>query len=230
MTQSALPFALDALIFDFDGVLAESVSEKGEAFVDVYADHPSAVREAVLAYHEAHGGVSRYDKLRHYEENLLGRPVDAERLEALASRFSNLVEDRVVAAPAPAGADEFLAAYGDRLPLFIVSATPEEELKRIVRRRGSAAHFREILGTPQNKTDHIRNILARHGWAPDRVVLVGDSPTDYRAARDTGVLFVGRAPDPAASAFPRDIHVIPDLTGLEAALTGLAPVGGAAPE
>jgi phosphoglycolate phosphatase-like HAD superfamily hydrolase len=137
-------------------------------------------------------------------------------IEALAERFSALVKARVIAAPEIPGTREFLAAWHRILPLFIVSATPEEELLEIVSERGLVDFFEAVHGTPVTKADHLRRLIARHGLSAERTVMVGDAPTDHAAALAAGTRFVGVAG--GAAPFGDDVPVIPDLNALPTAL------------
>ena len=119
----------------------------------------------------------------------------------------------MVAAAPVAGAEALLRALDGRTPMFIVSGTPQEELGRIVDRRGLTRHFAGVYGSPTEKPELIRDILARYRLAAAACVFIGDAMTDYVAARACDVPFVGRVaagnPDP----FPPGTTVIRDLTG-----------------
>jgi HAD superfamily hydrolase (TIGR01549 family) len=124
------------------------------------------------------------------------------------------VEDEVVQCDWVAGAREVLAGQSTRRPLFVVSGTPQDELTRIVERRGLAEYFTEVHGSPPEKAITIRSILARRQLDPRTVLFVGDAAADWRAARETGVRFIGRLADPERNPFPPGTPVISDLTQL----------------
>ncbi len=203
----------DAIVFDFDGVLVESVDVKTRAFAALYEPYGPEVVQQVVAWHLEHGGVSRYDKFRHFHRVFLGRPLPAAEEAALGDRFSALVEEAVIAAAAVAGAREFLEAWHGRLPLYVASGTPEEELLRIVDRRGMARYFAGVAGAPRKKGAILRDFSFRSGVAPTRMLMVGDAMTDFHGAGEAGVPFLGIAPA-AANPFPPGVPVLPDLTGL----------------
>ncbi len=207
-----------AIIFDFDGVLVESVAVKGLAFGALYEGEGSEFQAQVIAYHEAHGGVSRFDKIRYFEEELLGRKVSDEDVKIIASRFSDLVEERVVGCEPVSGALEFLEEFSGRLPLFVASATPTEELKRIVEKRSMAAHFKGVYGSPASKAENIAAILEAFQYDADRTLMIGDTMSDFKGASMVGVEFLGRAPPGETSPFPPGTKIIPDLTRLARAL------------
>jgi phosphoglycolate phosphatase-like HAD superfamily hydrolase len=206
--------AARAVIFDFDGVLVESADIKTAAFRALYSPHGEAVLAAALAHHRANGGISRRQKIRHVHASQLGIRLEPAALDALCQRFSTLVEDAVVAAPMVAGAEAFVARHRDRLPLFIVSGTPHDELVRIVARRRMGGAFTAVYGSPPEKPPTISRILAEHALAAADVVFVGDARTDYEAARATGLRFIGRVASGEADPFPAGTATITDLREL----------------
>lgn len=210
---------LEAIAFDFDGVLADSVNVKGQAFEALYEDESPDIRAQIRAWHEAHGGVSRFEKIRHYE-TLCGREADEAAVMARAGRFSQLVEQKVVESDSVPGAEAFLEEHHRAVPFYIVSATPQEELLRIVEKRGLSHYFRGIYGAPVKKGEHLEDIVAANRYRRERVVMIGDADADYEAALQAGTGFIGRVPPGTASRFPEGVAVLPDLTGL-AALLGL---------
>jgi phosphoglycolate phosphatase-like HAD superfamily hydrolase len=206
-------------VFDFDGVLVESVDTKTRAFASLYAEHGPEVTERVVAFHLRHGGLSRHEKFRYGHEVVLGRKLTESESERLAARFAELVVDAVIGAPWVAGARAFVESHHQELPLFVVSGTPQDELRAIVERRGMARYFAEVLGSPAKKDELLRGLLARHGLEPGRTLMVGDSITDYDAASAAAMAFLGRVPPGAPSPFPAGTEVAPDLCGLAARLS-----------
>ena len=53
------------IFFDFDGVIAESVSAKTDAFKELYLPYGGKIANEVVQYHIKHGGVSRFEKFRY---------------------------------------------------------------------------------------------------------------------------------------------------------------------
>lgn len=203
-----------ALLFDFDGVLVESADIKTAAFRLLYREHGDAVVAAAVAHHMAHGGISRRQKIRHCHRTLLGIDLTPADLDALCLRFSELVEDEVVAAPMVPGAEALLDRLAGRLPLFIVSGTPHPELMRIVARRGLDPLFTGIFGSPPEKPPIIRAILAGHGIAAADAWFIGDAMTDHDAARACGLPFIGRIARDGWNPFPPGTRLIRDLADL----------------
>ena len=189
-----------AIAFDFDGVLVESVEVKTRAVASLFAAEGAEHVQDILDYHLKHLGVSRFEKFRIIYRDILKRPLTEEQSRSLGERFSKLVFDEVVAAPWVDGAEEFLSTHCECYPFFVISGTPEEELKEIIRRRGMNKYFSEVLGAPRSKEELLCEIMMRHRLAPLELVFVGDSGTDWIAARETGIPFIWRR---ASSEMPR---------------------------
>jgi phosphoglycolate phosphatase-like HAD superfamily hydrolase len=185
-----------AFFFDFDGVLADSVEVKTRAFARLFEPYGPAVMAQVVEHHRRNSGVTRVAKFRHYYQEFLGRPIDEEEISVLCQRFARLVVDEVVAAPEIPGAEAFLKSAVYRLPLLVVSAAPEEELREIVGRRGWSRYFQEVRGAPSSKKDNLRSLLNKYDFDPKRCLFFGDAVADYQAAESCGVNFLGILPGP----------------------------------
>ena len=154
------------IFFDFDGVLVESVEIKNHAFRNLYAEHGEDIVKKVLAHHTEHGEISRAVKIRQCHLAFLGIDLTDEGLSTLAARFAEAVEDLITACPSVEGAMEMLTAVRKGRWLYIVSGTPEDELQRIVARRGMSPHFHGVFGSPRKKEEIIEAVLAHHYVAP----------------------------------------------------------------
>ncbi len=203
---------IEVVVFDFDGVLVDSVAVKTAAFAAMYEPHGRDVVDAVVAYHHANAGIARHTKLAHYERELLGRDPGEDDIERLADEFARRVVDAVVAAPPMPGAEPLLAALHGRLPLYVASGTPQDELRDIVSRRGWAHLFDGVFGSPTPKGEILAGVVRRCRVEPDRVVMIGDGTTDLQGARAAGTWFVGVRSDEVS--FPDDTMTVGDLDEL----------------
>lgn len=185
-----MPSRIPAAVFlDVDGVLIDSVEVKGDAFVEVFADFANSAGE-VLAFHRAHGGLTREIKIRQILE-LLGNEIPSEsQVSDRVSHFATLVVERVVQAPEIPGTHTFLQDWSNRCPLYAVSATPDQELKQIMAARGLLPFFRKVRGWPPEKSGLISREIASGGFEASECILVGDSDEDYQAAERVSVPFI----------------------------------------
>ncbi|MEW6154485.1 MAG: HAD family hydrolase [Actinomycetota bacterium] len=212
---------LAALFLDFDGVILESVEVKTDAFRELFADHPLCITEAVVQYHVANLGLSRYEKFRWVYEHLLDQELTEATMAELCQRFEQLVVARVLRSPLVPGADAFLQAYSSSAPCFVVSATPQAEIEYIVSTLGLDVYFKSVHGSPTPKGTWISHLLDLHDLDPGRCVMVGDALSDWRAATENGVHFVARIATEGASPLHGTpcLGVITDLHGLPSAVS-----------
>lgn len=188
----------EALFFDFDGVLADSLEVKTLAFARLFEPHGPEIVAKVVDHHRRHGGVTRVEKFRYYYREFLQQPLGPKELAGLCHRFARLVVDEVVAAPEIPGAEGFLRSLPRELPCFVVSAAPEQEVQEIVRRRGWAGYFREVKGAPKSKRENLEMLLRKYGFTPGGCLFFGDAESDYRAAQSCEINFLAIVPGPDA--------------------------------
>jgi len=206
---------LDAIIFDFDGVLVESVDVKTRAFGALYEKYGEKVVAQVENYHLSHGGVSRFEKFRYFQIEILGEaPLTEREVADLAAAFSDLVMDRVVAAPMVIGAQAFLDSAGNHLPLFVVSGTPTAELDEIIGRRNLDTVFSGTWGSPRSKAENIAELLREHDLPANRCIVIGDAIADLDGARANDVHFLGRVAASDDNIFAADIKTFVDFSHL----------------
>lgn len=192
-----------AIFFDFDGVILDSVHVKTRTFAVMFRQYGPEVEQAVVDYHLAHGGVSRFRKFEHYYDNILGKPITPEELQALGAQFSSLALQGVLDSPYIPGALETLRALKEQgIPCFVASGTPDEEIKLIVEKKGLNQYFLEVHGSPRKKEEIVRDVLERYGYDPGQCLFIGDAMTDYEAAKSTGTEFLGVVQDGLDTPFP----------------------------
>jgi len=182
---------ISAIVYDFDGVIAESVDVKTRAFKEIFKNYPEKVK-AIEQFHLENGGMSRFDKFRHIYAKILKKELCKEEFDELCRSFQKLVIDEVVKSPFVGGAKEFLDFCLGKYPMYVVSGTPVGEMREIIRRKRLDKYFHTVYGSPDSKAKSIRIILSESSYSPSKVLFIGDSKNDYVAARETGLLFALR--------------------------------------
>jgi len=182
---------IKAIIFDFDGVLVESMDIKARAFAYLFRDYSEKVND-IVKFHMLHGGMPRFEKFERIYHDFLGQPLPPEKKAELGREFSKFVYQEVIKCPFVKGAKEFLDKYAGKYQYFIVSGTPDEEIKSIVRERSLDKYFTDVLGSPLKKAQHNANIMKKYMFKPDEIIFVGDSIDDWDGVKDLGIKFIGR--------------------------------------
>jgi HAD superfamily hydrolase (TIGR01549 family) len=202
------------IFFDFDGVLAESVNVKTEAFRQLYLPFGEEIAEKVVQHHLANGGVSRFEKIKIYHKDFLNQILTEKEVLEWADQFSALVLEGVVNAPAVQGAEQFLkkSSYSS----WIITGTPTEEIKEILKRRAWDTHFEEALGSPEKKQHWTEYLLNLHQLKREETIFIGDATADYEAALFSGLHFILRETEDNYSLFTTfEGSRIKDLTELD---------------
>jgi len=179
------------IIFDFDGVILESVNIKTKAFLKVYEDYPEHADE-ISYYHLQNSGVSRYKKFVHIHRYILKIPIDEQKIDELAKAFSEAVLEEILKCPFVNGAQKFLDKYSDSCHLYIASGTPENELRFVVDRCKLNKYFKGVYGSPASKSEIIKRILEMEKINNNEALFVGDAITDYRGANEAEISFIAR--------------------------------------
>ena len=182
---------IKAIIFDFDGVLVESVDIKTEAFRELFKSYPAHLQE-FIRYHLLNGGVSRFEKIRYFYKKFLNTKISEDELKKLCEQYSQLVVEKVLRAPYVPGAEALLKACWRSYTMFVVSGTPQEEMCAIVQERGLADFFKEVYGSPSTKSRLVKKILKTHVLHPEETIFIGDSLTDLSAAKESRIRFIAR--------------------------------------
>ena len=207
---------IQAIILDFDGVLLESNEAKDRAFENLFSFYPSYADE-MMKYHLEKMSTPRMKKFEYYIGVLMNLPGDTAAVKEMAARFSELVFQRVIRCPEVRGARSFLEEFHSRLPLYVSSLTPQEELIQIIDARNFGGFFKQIFGYPPvEKIEAIRQVIETEAVSPGEVVFIGDSPSDYVAAGTTGVRFIGR--DSGQHTMETDIFIYSDLNDIGSVL------------
>ena len=181
-----------AVVFDFDGVLVESVDTKTKAYAILFEGEGEEVVRRVVNYHLEHGGVSRVEKFKFIYREILCRPLSEEKFNSLCENFSRFVMGEVVNARWVDGAQEFLEHNKNIYKFFVVSGTPDAELKRIIKLRGMDSLFEAVFGSPKPKDLILKELIQLYAFKPHEVVFVGDATTDWQAAKLAKIPFIWR--------------------------------------
>ena len=123
-------------------------------------------------------------------------------------------------APYVDGAREFLDKYARQYKCFIASATPQEELEEIIKRRNMSDYFVALYGATKTKTDIVKEIIRNLRLSPEEVVFIGDALSEYKAGRINNVNFIARVSSKNYGFADIDCMKIRNLDNLKSILDG----------
>lgn len=193
----------EAVFFDFDGVILDSVNVKTKAFAKMFHQYGPEVEKLVVDYHINNTGVSRFDKFIYYYNEILKKPISKIIIDELSQQFSHLVMDDVIASPYCLNSKETLEIIKkNSIPAYIVSGTPENEMKRIVAKKELSGYFCGVYGSPKKKYEICQYIINNENYLSQNCLFIGDAMSDYEAAKRTGIQFLGIVKEHDKSIFP----------------------------
>lgn len=180
------------IFWDFDGTIKDSVSVKSDAFEQLFAPYGADVAKRVRKHHEKNGGVSRYKKIPIYLE-WAGLGLTDCKIDEFCAQFSHLTLQGVINSPWVDGAKEYLSSYHNQQYFVLITATPQNEIEKILEQLKLTPFFREVYGAPIEKSVVINTVMQRLKIEKEKVLVVGDAETDFNAAKDNRVSFLLRA-------------------------------------
>jgi len=181
---------LSAIIYDFDGVILDSVEIKTNAFHQLYLPYGDNVASKVVEHHRANGGISRFEKFSLYHRDFIGQELSARQIQDLSNRFSNMIVGDIIDSKPIKGSIEFIKKNSQNIKQFIVSGTPQEEIREIVKKLDLENHFLGVYGSPRSKSSIVQSLLLTANLIPESTIFIGDALVDYEAARDNQLRFV----------------------------------------
>lgn len=185
---------IKAIVFDFDGVLADSEPLHLRAYQRVLS--PFGITLTRQDYYEQYLG---YDDEGVFTRvaSAHGLPLDERRLQTFIAEkarvFDSAIGSEEILYP---GAAACIIRMAERYPLGIASGALRHEIEAILRCAGLLEHFRFIVGsgeTAQSKPapDPYLRAAELHGLAPADCAAIEDSHWGIVAAKSAGLACVG---------------------------------------
>ena len=181
---------IKGIIFDFDGVIVDSIQAKSDAFANLYKKYGKEIVQQVVEHHETNGGISRYKKIKYYHRSFLNKNITDNEMNELCKRFSSLVIDKVIESPYVLGSLDYIKKNYKNYKLFISTGTPTLEINEILKARGIKHYFLEIYGSPSSKSSHLNKIIMKYKLKSNDLIFYGDTITDLNAASNAKIPFV----------------------------------------
>lgn len=212
---------MDALIFDFDGVIVDSEPVHMAGFAQVV--EPLGITFTAEEYREHYLGLDDYEGLAVMAGNH-GVSLTAEQIDALVERKTAYLQHHLAETVRPiSGAVELIrAAAGAGLALGVCSGALRREIDVGLAALGIAEFFPVSLaaeevengkphGEPYDKTRRALEAHAGREILPRRCLAIEDSPTGITAAQAAGMKVLGLASSYPPHALSRADRVVEDL-------------------
>ncbi|AFI05601.1 hypothetical protein HCD_02925 [Helicobacter cetorum MIT 99-5656] len=144
--------ALEVVLWDFDGVIFDSMHLKYAGFKALFQAHGNGNEENLKAfeiYHYKSGGISRSEKIKYFYNEILKSPIAQVTIDALALEFGTIMEQKLFDRE---HLNSEVMAFIDRhykdYIFHIASAALHSELQVLCEFLGITKYFKSIEGSP----------------------------------------------------------------------------------
>ena len=197
---------IQALIFDFDGLILDTETPEVQIWQELYAREGQEFPLEEWVRTVVGSAVANLDPVRRLE-SLTGRKYDHQAIHEQAHK--RRLERQSVLPPLPGVADYLDTALNQGLRLAIASSSPHAWVDGYLQRLGFFDHFEAIICREQ--AAHIKpdpelflKALQALGVKAEHVLTFEDSPNGITAARAAGLRVVGVANPVTARLGPLD--------------------------
>lgn len=177
------------IFWDFDGVIKDSLDVKSNAFAKLFSPFGDKLTNKIVDHHNNNGGVSRFKKIPLYLD-WVGEKNNDENIKKYLKEFSSLVKFEVINSEWVSEVKYYIKKNYNNKYFVLLTATPQKEIEFILKKLNISSQFREVFGSPNDKSDIISKILKSHNFLNKNAVMVGDSKDDFIAAKNNDINFI----------------------------------------
>lgn len=180
------------ILWDFDGVLMDSMPVRNRGFEIVLRDYPKDEVKELMDFHLRNGGLSRYVKFRYFFENIRKEEITEEEIKNWAGKFSEVMRKELINEHLLISETvEFVQDNHQTFNMHIVSGSDQEELRFICEQLNLKSYFKSINGSPTPKKELVSKLMRTYNYKKEQTVLIGDSINDFDAAQTNKIEFLG---------------------------------------
>ena len=169
-------------IFDFDGVILNSHKTKTQTFQKIFSRYGSRVGINAKNLHLRYMGVPREKKINLINKLYMNNSLTKSELIKINKEFKKIVQNKILKMQLNKNLVKFLKLKKNK-NLYISTGTDLNEINFLCKMKKIDHFFSKIYGSPQKKTEHISDIIKRNSIDKKKILFIGDSYSDYKAAK-----------------------------------------------
>ncbi len=169
------------LFFDCDGVILNSNKVKTNAFYKIAIEYGEESAKKLLNYHVKNGGISRYKKIKFFQENIL-KNNDFDIYQKLLNDYSKILKKELLNTEISNGIFK-IKQFFPNSKLAIVSGSDQKELIWLFKKLKIDYIFdMGIFGSPKSKKEIFYQIFQNSSDIVSSIFL-GDSKYDFEVSK-----------------------------------------------
>lgn len=184
-----LYFSPKIIFWDFDGTIKDTIHVKAEAFSSLFENISEELKQKIKNHHLENGGLTREIKIPMYMQ-WVGLTPSVELTEFYMKKFADIVYKNVITSEWIYGVLDVIKKKLKNQIYVIITATPQDEIEKILTEIKIKMYFNFIKGHPFKKVETIKQILTSENISPKDALYFGDSKEDWESASLTEVPFI----------------------------------------
>ena len=201
----------DNLIFDFDGVLVDSVKNKEEIYCNCFGKLNSRKRYFISNYVRNNSSMNRIKKLDNIFSLLITNFPKKEIDIQYKKNFKKMMTENIKNTIITKDVLRFLNYFSDKY-LYIVSSGPKDEIEFILKKNLVYEKFASIYGGIDNKSIILKKL--KMTYPHKKMIFIGDKISDLNSAKDSDMEFIGKISSFNPTNFPDNINIFKDFSEL----------------
>jgi len=175
-------FRYRIFIFDFDGVILNSHKIKTQTFQKIFSRYGTSVGINAKKLHLRHMGVSRKKKINLINSLYLNKFLTRNELDKINNEFKEIVQNKILKMQLNKNLINFFKLKKNN-NIYISTGTDQNEIENLCKMKKIKHFFAKIYGSPKTKIQHISDIIRRNNVDRKNILFIGDSFSDYKAAK-----------------------------------------------
>lgn len=178
------------VVFDFDGVLADTIKIKGNVFATLFKDHGLRIKKFANKFHLENVGLNRKKKFIKISEQFGKYNINEKELEKLNKEFNSTYSRFYKKIKINLDFINFIKKNKNKYKFYISSTAPKKEIKSILKFNKFKKFFIKIYGSEISKESALKQILKKNKTNKSNIIFIGDSKHDLNAAKKTNIFFI----------------------------------------
>lgn len=184
--------AVKNIFWDFDGVILDSQKIRVNGFKEIFKNYPKDCVNKLIEYHINNGGLSRFNKIAYFFNDILKQDISNETLQDYANKFSDIMRKELINKKyLIQDSITFIENNYTKYNFHILSGSEQNELRFLCDKLEINKFFLSILGSPTPKTKLMHDLIMEQKYNTKQCVMIGDSIHDFKAASANNVAFYG---------------------------------------
>lgn len=180
-------------IFDFDGVIVDSMTLKGVCFCNIFKDIKHDCNNQIIDFHLINGSLKREKKIDYIVKKILKFKLGHNTEKYINNKILKFEKEYLKLSKKLKlinGLENFLKKINlNNKKSFIVSAAPFKEIEIICKNNNILKYFCKIYDNKMSKYSAISKILKTNSILKKNIIYFGDSNSDYLLSKKMNMDF-----------------------------------------